>query len=95
MAYNKDEFYNKKIDLEQKKKKLAEKFGAQFNHSNDLPPEIESDWLGYIEEFEEQFNGAQKITVWEYIGKPDFKKLDEMNDAEIAAEYLKPDTVLR
>lgn len=43
-----DDYYNKKIDVELKKKELAEKYGAHFGQAgSNLPPELESEWLDY------------------------------------------------
>lgn len=81
-----NEDFNKKIDNELKKKELEKKFGAQFGQNHPLPPEVEKEWLNSIEAFEEEFNSAERTTVWDYMGKPSFKKLHEMQPAEVAVE---------
>lgn len=79
--------YNRKIDNELKKKELEEKYGAMFGESeNNLPPQVESDWLQSIERFEEEFSVAQRTTVYDYMGKPSFKRLDEIEAGEVSAE---------
>ncbi len=78
--------YNQKIDNELKKKELEEKYGAHFNQESNISPELESEWLKNIEKFEEQFNNAQTITVWEHLGEPNFKKINELNPEEISNE---------
>jgi hypothetical protein len=83
---NSDANYNKKIDNELKKKELEKEFGALFSESSDLSPEIESEWLKNIEDFEQQFNKHETIKVWDFIGQPDFKKVDELSPVQITAE---------
>lgn len=74
-----------KIDNELKKKDLTEKYGASFSKVNDdLSPEIENIWLNNIEEFEKQYENTKRTTVWEYIGKPEYRKITEINESEIS-----------
>lgn len=86
MKKKENDRYDKIISNELKKKELAEKYGAHFGKAGELPPEIEKEWLDYVEAFEQQFENAQRITVWEYIEKPNFRKLAELSDQEIAHE---------
>ncbi len=81
-----DDYYDKKIDNELKKKELEEKYGAHFSESNELPPEIENQWLNSVEEYEKQFENAKTVTVWEYMDKPEYKMLDELKPHEISNE---------
>ena len=55
-----DEYYNKKIDTELKKKELEEKYGMHFSENGNVQPELESEWLNSIEAFEEQYENAKK-----------------------------------
>ena len=78
---------NKKIDLGLKKKDLKEKFGMTFSGaSEDLSPEMEMEWLNYIEKFEEQFAEHKTISVWERIGKPDCRPVNELSENEITTQ---------
>jgi hypothetical protein len=86
MSKKADDYYDKKIDNELKKKELEEKYGAHFSESNELPPEMENQWLNSIDEFEKQFDKAKTITVWEYMDKPSFKTKDELKPHEISKE---------
>ena len=81
---NKD--WDKKIDNGLKRKEIEEKYGAQFSNMGDLPPEIENEWLKYIENFEQQHKNAENIAVWNFIGKPEYKKIEELQAEEIPAE---------
>ncbi|MCB0084278.1 MAG: hypothetical protein KDE47_25235 [Caldilineaceae bacterium] len=56
---------------EKKRQELAKRYGASFGESDSsLPADIEAEWLDYIEEFERQFEGAERISVREYLGNP-------------------------
>lgn len=71
---------------EQIKKRLTEQKGAIFsNHSEgeDLPPEIENEFLKNIEAFEAVYDNADKISVYYFIGRPDFQKVDQIPEDEI------------
>ncbi|MGM0531101.1 MAG: hypothetical protein ACQER7_07095 [Bacteroidota bacterium] len=86
MNKNSDDYYNKKIDNELKKKEIKDKYGGQFNEPNELPADVEKEWLDQMEQFEKQFENAKSITVWEYMGNPSFKTLDELLPEEISSE---------
>lgn len=75
---------------ESKKRELEEKFGAKFGKGEgEVPPEIESQWLSNIEQFELQFKNAKRVTVREYVGHPDFKPLDQIPREQLAEELGK------
>ena len=86
MSKKADDYYDKKINNELKKKELKEKYGAHFSEYSELPPEMENQWLNSIDEFEKQFDNAKTITVWEYMDKPSFKTKDELKPHEISNE---------
>jgi len=49
MSKKEDDYYDKKIDNGLKKKELEEKYGAHFSEFNELPPEMENQWLNSIQ----------------------------------------------
>lgn len=64
---------------ESKREVLRDEFGMIADYRSDnLPPEIESDFLDYVLEFERQFENAKSITVRERIGDPPILPLDEI-----------------
>jgi hypothetical protein len=82
-----EHFWNKKIDLGIKKKEMEEKFGMVFSGINEeLSTELEYEWLDYIEKFEEHCATLKTTTVWEYIGKPEYKIVNELSNDEILVE---------
>jgi len=90
-----NEYYNKKIDAGLKKKELEEKYGMHFNENNKISPELEKEWLNSIEEFEIQFENAYKTTVFEYLGKPAFKKINELKPEEIPVELERLNDIMQ
>jgi hypothetical protein len=81
-----NDYYDKKIDIELKRKALSEKYGVHFGETNtELPAEIEEVWLNSVEKIERQYENAKSTTVWEYIGKPACRKITELNHNEISA----------
>ena len=78
--------WDKKIDNGLKREELEDKYGMDFSNMGDIPPEIETEWLKSIENFEAQHQNAERISVLDFIGNPDYKKLDELLTEEIPEE---------
>jgi hypothetical protein len=80
-----------KIFSNQKKIEISEKYHAEFfsEKSKGISPEIEAEWLEYIEEFEKQFEKATDRPLREFIGSPIIKNIDNMTIKEIENEYYR------
>jgi hypothetical protein len=92
MNENEEEKDKLSIENEIMKIKLQMQFGDDFmmKTNGSLPPEIENQFLKQIMAYEENHDeNAEGITVFERIGKPDFKKVDELNADEISMELIK------
>ena len=80
---------NEKLQLDNeilKLKMMAER-GAYFGESaGDLPPEVEAQFLKNIQLFEDFFDEAEEISVYECIGKPQYKDVDELTAEEVKNE---------
>ncbi|MBK8983442.1 MAG: hypothetical protein IPM38_14275 [Ignavibacteria bacterium] len=76
---------NLKAENDLLKMKLTAEFGMKEMKS-DLPDELENEWLNNIYNFEKQFKDAKRISVYERLDKPEFKKMSDMNDEEISSE---------
>lgn len=71
---------------ESKRDVLRDQYGMiDEHHSPDMPPEVESQWLDYILEFERQFENAPRITVRARIGDPTLPPVDTLNEDELVA----------
>ncbi|HKL18847.1 MAG TPA: hypothetical protein VJ905_07750 [Halalkalibaculum sp.] len=66
------------------KLKLSAFNDALFFSNNKIPAEIESEWLNYITQFEEQAGNVDQITVSERLGNPEFPSIEKLtlNEAE-------------
>lgn len=72
---------------EELKKKLEEEFGAVKGWTNpDLPPEMENEFLNHIMAFENAWKDAKQITLYEFLGKPTYRTLDELQPEDITTE---------
>jgi hypothetical protein len=86
MESNSNDYFNLKIDNELKKKEFVEKYGAVFGDEEAVSPEIECEWLKNIELYEQLFEEADKTTVYEYMGEPQYKALLDLRPDEILPE---------
>ncbi len=77
-----------RIMNEYKREELADKYGANFSEGSnpDLPPEIEAQWLNYVEEFERQYENATQIPLRQFVGFPSIRPLADIPTSEVEAE---------
>lgn len=74
-----------KAENELLKMKLTAEFGMNACESK-LHDAVENEWLNYIYNFEKLHQDANKIKVYDFIGKPEFKKIGELTKDEITSE---------
>lgn len=90
-----------KLDIrdenEFKKLKLCiEQDADYFNKDNtDIPPEIEGQFLDYITDFENASKNAKQITVFERLGKPEYKAESTLSNGEIRIELEKIEILMQ
>ena len=78
---------NLRIENEILKLKMQAERGALFGGNMDnLPPEVEAEFLKNVQQFEDSFDNAKMISVYECIGKPACKSVDELGPDEVEAE---------
>ncbi len=65
--------------------KLELEHGMQANETS-LPPDAENQWLNYIYNFEQQYKDAKRAKVYDLIGRPDFKKAEDLEEGDIEME---------
>ncbi len=78
---------NIKIDNQIKRLLLESQGGTFHQGTEEIPPEIEQQWLNNIIQFEEQYAKSKQIPVYEFLGKPAFRNADEIPDEEIEKEF--------
>jgi hypothetical protein len=83
---------NLRIENELMKIKLKAQYGDAFqmDSSAELSPDVENQFLKNILAFEESYNKGDFITVYDRIGKPDYKSAEEMSETDLkeAVEQL-------
>src|SRR5258705_13603249 len=68
------------------KLELEPEHGMEEIDTSELQTEIEYQWLTRIQNFEEQYKDANQIKVYDFLGRPAFRKADELKPGEIEAE---------
>ena len=68
------------------KAKLIAENGAHFyeNDDSEISSEMENKWLKYLSNYEKMQKKAKIISVYEKIGKPEFKASHAMDDTELS-----------
>ena len=73
-----------KAENELLKLKLELEHGMKESSTSSLIPEVENLWLNNVYNFEQQCKDASKVKVYDFIGRPDFIKLDELKGPEVS-----------
>src|SRR5580704_5412580 len=68
------------------KLKLELEHGMQDSSDSNLPADVENAWLNNVYSFEQQWKDAKRITVYDLIGKPPYKNINELKKGEIKTE---------
>jgi hypothetical protein len=91
MNENEEEQDKLSIENEIMKIKLQMQFGDDFvmKSNGSLPPEIENQFLKQIMAYEDNHKNVEEVTVFEKIGKPDFKKVAELKSDELSKELIR------
>lgn len=77
------------IENEEKKRKIEAEFGAEYwgkPEDNELPLEIESQFLDNILAFENAWKDTKQITLYEFLGEPSYRKPEELKEDEVHDE---------
>jgi hypothetical protein len=96
MNENEEEKDKLSIENEIMKIKLQMQFGDDFmmKTNGSLPPEIENQFLKQIMAYEENHENLEEVTVFERIGKPDFKKIEDLKPTEVSKELIRLNEVM-
>jgi hypothetical protein len=84
--FSEDPEENIKMENEFLKLKMKAQSGAGFYTSDSvkLPSQLENEFLKHVMTFEENFEKATYISVFERLGKPNFKPLNQLKADEIS-----------
>jgi hypothetical protein len=89
--FSEDPTENMKIENEFLKIKLKAQYGDGFfmqEGDHTIPPELENQFLKQMMNFEENYEKAEYITLYEKIGKPEYKKIEVLSENEIAEAII-------
>lgn len=90
MENKKEPFLNREDDLRAEnnllKLKLGVEFGMRMEDASDLEPELQNEWLKSVYAFEQKFKDAKKVKLYDYIGRPTFKKWNTLTAGETIKE---------
>ncbi|MGB8192941.1 MAG: hypothetical protein WCF67_13520 [Chitinophagaceae bacterium] len=75
-----------RLENEQMRHKLQTQAGAIINFKEELPPEVENVFLSSVLAFEEASQNMKMVSVYEFLGRPEYKKIEELTPEEISAE---------
>lgn len=79
---------NLKFENDLLKAKLTAEFGMKESDTSKLDSEMENQWLKYIYEFENSYKDAKRISLYEFIGKPEYRspENEKLSESEISTE---------
>ncbi|MEO6001416.1 MAG: hypothetical protein ABIN89_31480 [Chitinophagaceae bacterium] len=78
---------NLRIENEILQMKLNAELGGAFVSTEKLSPDLENTFLKNVLEFEHAFANAKQVKIFDFLGRPAFKKSDELDDYEIENEW--------
>ena len=88
--FNDDPEQNLRMENEILKLKMQAERGALFGGNMEyLPPEVEAEFLKNVQQFEDSFDKASPITIYECIGQPVYKKAEELMPDEVKGEITR------
>lgn len=80
---NKDELNSENEFL---KLKMMAEFGGNFMGSDNLPPEIENQFLKQVLQFHKQQHSSGSVSVYDYIGQPEYTPESKLDDKKLKKE---------
>ena len=83
MRKRKDEI---RMENEIRKLQILAETGGVFEGSPELPPEVENFFLQHVREIEAERRLAPQVKLHDYIGQPEYKPQEELDDAMLASE---------
>lgn len=58
----------------------------EIGDANGLSPEVENQWLKQVYSFEQQYKEAKRISLYDYLGQPEFMKWDSLTPEKTSEE---------
>lgn len=71
------------------KLKLTLEHGMEMKDAHKLGPELENHWLKQVYAFEQQSRDARRISLYDYIGHPEFRKWETLDAEQTGVELAR------
>jgi len=71
------------------KMKMMAQFGGDFVGNETVSPEVENQFLKQIMSFQKQHGQAKTISVYQYIGEPEYNHVNDLSDRQVKAQLKK------
>jgi hypothetical protein len=84
--FSNDPKENLRMENEILRIKVKAELGGDFESDEDLPPELENEFLKNILAFEHRYAKIKMVKIADLLGNPPIKKAAKMDDATIASE---------
>jgi hypothetical protein len=68
------------------KLKMMAELGGNFVGSDDIPPEVENQFLKQISKFHKLHETSKTTTIYKLIGEPEYNHVHDLNDKEVKRE---------
>jgi len=75
---------NLRMENELLRLKLKAELGGESHSISDIDPEIENEFLKNVLAFEHNFANSKPAKVYDLLGKPDFKRPDDLDDNSVS-----------
>ena len=80
---------NLRMENELLRLKLKAELGGDSHSSGNLDPALENEFLKQVMAFENNYASSKRVKVFDLLGKPDFKRADELAHDQISHELEK------
>lgn len=68
------------------KLKMMAEFGGDFMGGEDLPPDVENQFLKQVMSFHKKHDTSKVTTIYHFIGEPEFNHVNDLSDKEVVKE---------
>ncbi|MFT3933562.1 MAG: hypothetical protein QM726_08115 [Chitinophagaceae bacterium] len=92
--FSNDAKENLRIENEILRIKIRTELGGEYEIDENLPPELENEFLKNILAFEHRYSRIKMVKIADLLGNPSVKKAAKMDDAAIAVAYKKLEELL-
>jgi len=84
MPLSDDPQENLRMENELLRLKIQAEHGGQSHSSGSLPPDLENEFLKHIIAFEQNYANAKRVVIYDFIGRPEFTKADDLDNSSLA-----------